>query len=76
MANEFQVHILNETGLAKAKRLGAAFDALLAECDACGVTGRERALVVTKLQEASMFAKRSIAELVENQLTASTTAPR
>lgn len=67
MSDEFSVHVLNDAGLQKAKRIATAFDQLLTELDACGVGGRERAIVVTKTQEACFFAKRSIAVMPENQ---------
>lgn len=67
MKNEFQVHMLNETGIARATELGEAFSALLETIEGLVPAGRDRALVVTKLQEASYFAKRGIAVLPENQ---------
>lgn len=67
MKNEFQVHMLNDDGIAKATELGEAFSTLLEKVEALVPAGRERALVVTKLQEASFFAKRGIAVLPENQ---------
>lgn len=70
MANEFQVHILNDAGIQKAKMLGAAFDLIVANLDVIGIgTGRERSLVITKLQEASFFAKRGMAMDPSNQKT-------
>lgn len=67
MKNEFQVHRLNETGLAKATDLGEAFSALLERIETLVPASRERSLVVTKLQEASYWAKRGLAVLPENQ---------
>lgn len=67
MKNEFQVHLLNEQGIEHAKQLGEAFSTLLEKIESIVPAGRERALVVTKLQEASFFAKRGIACLAENQ---------
>lgn len=64
---EFEVHRLNEVGLLKAGELAAGFSQLLDLVDSLVPAGRERALVVTKLQEASFFAKRAIALLPENQ---------
>jgi hypothetical protein len=64
---EFSVHMLNETGKAKARALAEAFSELLDKVEAFGVTGREMALVKTKMEEASFFAKRSVASLPENQ---------
>lgn len=37
MANEFQVHILNDAGIQKAKMLGAAFDLIVANLDVIGI---------------------------------------
>lgn len=69
MANEFSVHRLNPTGLECADRCAAAFDRLLTELDVIGMeSGRERAIVVTKLQEASFFAKRAVALNPANQI--------
>jgi len=65
--SEFQVHLLNETGLAKAKALGDVFSEALDKIEAIVPPGRDRSLVITKLQEASFFAKRGIATLTENQ---------
>lgn len=67
MKHEFCVHRLNAEGLAKATALGEAFSTLLETIEALTPPGRERSLVVTKLQEASFFAKRSIAMLADNQ---------
>lgn len=65
--NEFQVHKLNEAGLAKATQLAEDFSELLAKIEEKCPPSRERSLVVTKLQEASFWAKRSIAVLPDNQ---------
>jgi len=67
MVNLFQVHMLNEVGLAKASGLANAFDQLWQYIEDNVPEGRERSLVATKLQEASFFAKRGIAMLKENQ---------
>lgn len=64
---EFQVHMLNENGKRKAREIAEGFSILLAGVEALGVTGRELALVKTKLEEACFFAKRGIASLPENQ---------
>lgn len=56
MANEFKVHRLNEEGLAKADFLAQQFTNLLSQIELLIPTGRERAIVVTKLQEAQAFA--------------------
>lgn len=61
MANEFKVHRLNEQGLQKADELARAFSDLLAAVEIMVPPGRERAIVTTKLQEASYFAKLGLA---------------
>ncbi len=62
MNKEFQVHILNEGGIAKAQKLAALFDNLLNELVAINpTTSREMSLVRTKLEEASFFAKKAMA---------------
>lgn len=62
----FRTHILNAAGIAKAKAIGEAFDALVAALPVgeprCG------ALVRTHLETACFFAKKAIATLPENQL--------
>lgn len=75
MRTEFEVHLLNEAGIEKATALGSVFSNALTEIEhllgtAGGMTpevARCRALVVTKLQEASFFAKRGIAVDPANQ---------
>ena len=71
MREEFQVHILNDAGIDKAKCLGEAFSEFLYKLAGLIApsqeNGREMALVKTKLQEASFCAKRAIAVLPENQ---------
>jgi DNA topoisomerase IA len=67
--DEFKVHRLNETGMGKAEAIAAAFALLVDTLDAVGIgTARERALVITKLQEASFFAKRGMAIDPANQV--------
>jgi len=67
MRDEFQVHMLNDTGIAAATQLGEIFSEALTKIDALVPPGRERALVVTKMQEASYWAKRAIAVVPTNQ---------
>jgi hypothetical protein len=67
MRPEFQVHMLNEVGIAKAITLGEVFSKALDAIEQLVPTGRDRALVITKLQEASFFAKRGIAVDPANQ---------
>lgn len=76
----FKVHRLNEGGLAKAEQAATILRNALADLKALMVPTvpagyvantsfamREQALVVTKLQEASFFAKRAIALDPQNQ---------
>lgn len=69
MRDEFQSHILNLDGLAKAKALGAIFSEALTSIEAIVPAGRERALVVTNLQYAAFFASRGMALQPANQLS-------
>lgn len=64
---EFAVQMLNAAGKRKALDLAEVFSEALEQIEFLGVTGRELALVKTKLEEASYFAKRGIASLPENQ---------
>lgn len=64
---EFQVHMLSERGTQKAAGIAERFSRLLDDIENYGVTGRNLALVKTKLEEACFVAKRGIAELPENQ---------
>lgn len=75
MHKAFEVHRLNEKGMGKAKQLAESFDKLLAEVQAITGTmqsqdpaGRERALVITHLELASFYAKKTMAQLQENQV--------
>ena len=67
MRNEFMVHKLNEQGLELARAIAVAFSNMLLDLEAIVPPGRDRAIVVTKLQEACFFAKRAIADNPENQ---------
>ena len=57
----FQVHKLNEQGLAKARFIAGAFDILLASLKTLCPEGREFSIVKTKLEECCFFAKKSMA---------------
>jgi len=59
--DEFAVHLLNETGIDEARQIAKAFSDLLDYLDAAIPAGREKSIVITKLQEASFFAKRALA---------------
>ena len=65
----FKVHILNNEGIASARILEKEFTEFLETLNKiCGTDGRrEMAIVKTKLQEASFFAKRAMAMKPENQ---------
>lgn len=67
MRQEFGVHILNEVGIEKATVLAHVFSNALDAIEKLIPPGRELALVVTKLQEASFFAKRGVALDATNQ---------
>lgn len=69
MRPEFQVHLLNSIGIERAEAIGKLFSDTLDGIEALIPAGRERSLVVTKLQEASFFAKRAIAIDPNNQRT-------
>jgi hypothetical protein len=73
---EFEVHMLNPTGVAKAKEVAEAFDQLLEKvftltsqtvAPQTVTKSRELAIVRTKLEEACFFAKKALASLPENQ---------
>ena len=67
MNKEFQVHVLNEAGKAKANAIAAAFDELLDKLLKINPDPtREMSLVRTKLEEASFFAKKAMACEPEN----------
>lgn len=67
MRSEFDVHLLNDVGLTRARELAEVFSDALTRIEALVPPGRERALVITKLQEACFFAKRGIAVDSANQ---------
>jgi hypothetical protein len=69
MKKEFQVHKLNESGMAAAKTLAEGFSKLLDQVEEqCqGGDGRCLAIVRTKLEEACFFAKKSLASAPGNQ---------
>ena len=68
--DEFKVHPLNDEGMKKAEGLAEDFSKFLDRVEqVCGKDGREMAIVLTKLREASFQAKRAIAQRQENQQT-------
>ena len=65
---EFQVHMLNDDGKAKARALAEAFSGLLTELESIvPAPCREMSLVKTHLETASYYAKRAMASRPENQ---------
>lgn len=75
MNKEFAVHMLNDEGKAKAKRIAEAFDRLLDELTTPASPddptilcppGRETAIARTKLEEACFFAKKAMASAPGN----------
>lgn len=70
MQSIFAVHKLNDAGMQKAHHIAKAFEELLFELSQyCVTSTREFSIVTTKLEEASFFAKKSMASLLENQLS-------
>ena len=68
MNEAFRVHMLNDTGKEKARKIAESFDRLLSEVeDVCSPSGREIAIVRTKLEEACFFAKKAMANRPQNQ---------
>lgn len=68
MHTEFKVHILNPAGIEKAKALAVQFDDFLTELEKVIPQGRYLSIVKTKLEESCFFAKKGIAEDLENQV--------
>lgn len=73
MHKAFRVHMLSEKGKAAASEIAAAFDDLGARLFLLVPDGRERSIVMTKLEEACFFAKKAIAEIPGNVADAATT---
>jgi hypothetical protein len=68
MDSLFEVHRLNEAGMAKAAAIASCFDGLLIQLKTiCPDSTREFSIVKTKLEEAAFFAKKAMAKLPENQ---------
>jgi hypothetical protein len=66
MNKEFAVHMLNDAGKAKAKAIALTFDRCLDDLLHLCPPGRELAIVRTKLEEAAFFAKKAMANSLEN----------
>lgn len=76
MNQEFQVHLLNPKGIEKAKAIASAFDELLEKLftltsqedkSVAPVRSREMSIVRLHLEEACFFAKKAMANILENQ---------
>jgi len=67
MHAEFEVHLLNDLGIAKAKRIAQEFDDFLTKIENLVPQGRSFSIVKTKLEEASFFAKKGMASEPYNQ---------
>lgn len=64
----FKVHRLNAQGLVKANEIAVAFNDLLDRLNTLMPNAnRHTSIVRTKLEEACFFAKKGLAEQVENQ---------
>lgn len=62
MHEAFTVHMLTDEGKQKAAQIATAFDALLGTLGGVCSPGRELSICITKLEEASFFAKKSMAK--------------
>lgn len=67
MHPEFEVHILNTTGISKAESIAEIFNNALCDLLLIVPPGRELAIVRTKLEEAAFFAKKGMAKDTVNQ---------
>lgn len=67
MNKEFEVHILSEEGIEKAKNIAFVFDNALEELKNLCPEGRYLSIVKTKMEEASFFAKKGMASDESNQ---------
>lgn len=64
----FEVHMLNEEGKAKATQIAFHFGDLLSNlANLCGEDSREFSITKVKLEEACFFAKKAMANRMENQ---------
>lgn len=64
----FKVHMVNSAGKEKAQRIAQTFENCLSNLRMiCPENTREFAIVKTKLEEACFFAKKSMANVPENQ---------
>ncbi len=75
MHKAFSVHMLNQLGKSKAGEIAVAFHELLEHLESICPSGRELAIVVTKLEEACFFAKKAMASEAINGIEADATRP-
>lgn len=66
MHSEFTFHLLNDQGKVKANAIAEVFDELLTKLEVVCPVSREFSICKTKLEEASFFAKKSMANNPEN----------
>jgi hypothetical protein len=65
---EFEIHLLNDAGLANASDIRDGFDDLLNRLQLIiPIHGREYSIMKTKLEEACFFAKKALAVIEKNQ---------
>lgn len=62
MHDAFQVHKLTTEGIQQAEDIAFLFDKFLEDLSAYMYDGRCKAIVTTKLEEASFFAKKAMAK--------------
>ncbi len=67
MSNLFTFHKLNQIGINNALAIKQAFEELEQKLTIICPAGRERSIVMTKLEEACFFAKKAMANDGENQ---------
>lgn len=63
----FEVHMLNDVGKEKARNIAEAYNSLLGTLKNHCPDSREFSVAKTKLEESCFFAKKSIANVPENQ---------
>lgn len=66
--SEFQTHMLNDAGKAHVIEIAEVFSTALNKLEELIGSGRELAIVKTKLEEACFFAKRGMASKAENHV--------
>lgn len=68
MNPEFEVHLLNKEGIAKAQKIASIFDSALNSLLEVIPPRRYLSIVRTKLEEAAFFAKKGLAIDRDNQV--------